>query len=121
MGTYIPDAVQAGLDAARRRARKRKSKLRIEGEAGYYSLLRMWEDGFAVATEDAPHLRGFVDIYEGPRHLLQCLIVASAQAGDEIHYEFKRMTAVNPQPPRDFVAASDAPAGLLGGVGARMT
>lgn len=115
MSTYIPDAVQAGLDAARRRDRKRATGLRIEGADGYCRLLRMWEDGFSIALEDAPHLRGFVDIYEGSRHLFQCLIVASAAEGDEMHYEFKRMTAVTTQPPRDFVAPNAQAAGLIEG------
>jgi hypothetical protein len=114
MSTYVPDAVQAGLDAARNKRLKSVSKLRVETQGSYVRVLRLWDTGFSVALNDAPHLRGFVDLYEGPSHLWQCLIVASEQSGDEMTYEFKRMTAVSDRPPRDFEAGQDAPVALIG-------
>ena len=113
MSTYVPDAVQAGLDAARVSRLKRASKLRIETEDGYFRVLQLWGNGFSVSLDDAPKLRGLVDIYEGSIHLFQCLIVASSQEGGQMHYEHKRMTAVTRSAPRDFVAETDAPVALL--------
>lgn len=113
MTTYVPMDVQAAMDASRVKKLKQSSKLRIETADGYFRVLRLWGSGFSVASEDAPHLRGFVDVYEGPAHLFQCLIVASEEEGGEMRYEFKRMTAVANTPPLDFVAEVEAPAGLI--------
>ena len=113
MSTYVPEAVQAGLDAARIAALKSSSRLRIETADGYFRVLRLWDTGFAVASEDAPRLRGFVDVLDGPSHLFQCLIVASEEEAGEMRYEFKRMTAVTGQPPRDFETAEPLPVGLI--------
>lgn len=113
MSTYVPDAVQAGLDAARIKRLKSNSKLRIETQDGYFHVLELWDTGFSVPLEDAPHLRGFVDLYEGPRQLFQCLIVASQEAAGTMQYEFKRMTAVADRPARDFATDVEAPVALI--------
>ena len=107
MSTYVPDAVQAGLDAARMKRLKNSSKLRIQTQDGYFRVLELWDTGFSVPLEDAPHLRGFVDIYDGPRQMFQCLIVASREEGGTLQYEFKRMTAVMDGPARDFATEGD--------------
>lgn len=114
MSTYVPGAVQEGLDAARVKRLKTASKLRLETPDGYFRVLRLWENGFSVAADDVPHLRGYVDLYDGPTQLFQCLIVASQQEAGETSYEFKRMTAVSRTAPRDYVAGEEAPVALLG-------
>lgn len=117
MTTFVPMDVQAAMDAARVNKLKQSSKLRIETTDGYFRVLRLWNSGFSVASEDAPHLRGFVDVYEGSLHLFQCLIIASEEEGGEMQYEFKRMTAVCATPPLDFVAETEAPAALIEDMG----
>ena len=77
-------------------------------------MLRFWEGGFALDAEDAPHLRGLVDLYNGGAHLYQCLIVASSEEGDLMHYEFKRNTATADRAAPDFVVDDGAPIALLG-------
>lgn len=113
MSTYVPEAVQEGLDAARIKRLKRSSKLRLETADGYVRVLRLWDTGFSVAIEDAPQLRGYVDLYDGPSQLFQCLIVASSEEAGEMRYEFKRLTAVSHTPPSDFAPEKPAPAGLI--------
>ena len=109
MSTYVPLAVQEALDAARLARLRASSKLRIQTSDGYFRVLRLWDHGFSVASDDAPHLRGFVDLYDGPTQLFQCLIVAcSEEAGG-----MKRMTAVSHTPPSDFERAADAPLALI--------
>ena len=113
MTTYLPPEVQEGLDAARRRAERRSHRLRVEVEGTPYRILRAWPGGFAVEAEHAPHLRGLVDLFEGARHLSQCLIVAASEEAGEMQYEFKRLTAVASAAARDFVADAEPPAGLI--------
>ncbi|MFN4098303.1 MAG: hypothetical protein ACK4GT_00865, partial [Pararhodobacter sp.] len=47
-------------------------------------------------------LRGFVDIYNGPRHVLQALIIAAGDEDGETRYEFKRDTAIHENRVRDY-------------------
>ncbi|MEP4196619.1 MAG: hypothetical protein ABJL99_13400 [Aliishimia sp.] len=113
MSTYVPNAVQEGLDAARISRLKSSSKLRIETQDGYFRMLRLWDTGFSVASEDAPHIRGFADIYDGPSQMFQCLIVASSEESGEMRYEFKRMTAVQHTPPSDFATSRPKPVAMI--------
>lgn len=113
MSTYVPSAVQDALDDARIARLRKSSKLRIETADGYFRVLRLWEGGFSVASEDAPHLRGYVDLYEGPSQLFQCLIIASSEEAGEMRYEFKRLTAVSHTQPSDFASDAPAPVALL--------
>ena len=106
--------IQAGLDAARLDNLRRTSRLRICVDGTFFPVLRMWKTGFAVAASDAPRLRGLVDLYDGSKHLFQCLIIANedAEAG-EMHYEFKRATAVATSAALDFERDESAPEGLI--------
>lgn len=113
MSTYVPTAVQQALDEARISSLRSASKLRIETADGYFRVLRLWDTGFSVASEDAPHLRGFVDLYEGPRQLFQCLIVACSEEAGEMRYDFKRMTPVSHTPPSDFASEKPQPVALI--------
>ncbi len=113
MTDVLPKEVLAGLHAAQKRDRKRRSRRRVHVGDAVYPILDFAEEGFAVDADTAPHLRGLVDIYEGVRHLYQALIVASAQDGDVMRYEFKRNTLATDHAPLDFERASNAPVALL--------
>lgn len=113
MDNVLPSDVQKGLDAARRAAMLKGNRLRVRAGDDTHRVLRYWPQGFAMAI-DAPRLRGLVDIYDGARHLSRCLIIAASEEGDELHYEFKRMTEASGTQPLDFVRRPDAPAALLG-------
>lgn len=114
MTTFLPKEVQAGLDNARAASLKSASRLRLSANGKMHPVLRMWKTGFSLEAQDAPHLRGFVDLYDGANHLFQCLIVASDEEGDEKQFEFKRLTAVSDKAPIDFERAVDAPVALIG-------
>ncbi len=113
--TYMSEEVRAGLDAARAKQLKRKSRLRVETGNSYYPVLRMWDTGFAVDADHAPNLRGLIDLHDGPRHLYQALIVASRDEAGERLFEFKRNTAAADQAPLDFVRETPQPIALLKG------
>ena len=113
MEAVFSKEIQAGLDAARTAALRKASRLRIDVDGQIVPVLRMWKTGFAVAIDDALTLRGLVDVYDGARHLFQCLIVAADPEGAEMRYEFKRATPVMDAAPLDFERAAHAPAGLI--------
>ena len=114
MSTYISPEVQAGLNAARMAARKQRHRLRVEADGRSIRVVRFMADGFSLDAETAPQLRGLVDVFDGSKHLYQCLIVAAHEEGGEMHYEFKRATPVTDQAPVDYYQSEPTPAGLLG-------
>lgn len=113
MSTYVPKAVQDALDHARLHKARSKSRFRVQIGEDVFPVLRLWDSGFAVEAETASHLRGLVDLFDGSRHIFQCLIVASEEEADEMRYDFKRATLAADQAPLDFFRAPDAPIGLL--------
>ncbi len=114
MSGYLPKEVLEGLQLARREDQRRKSRLKVRIGEESFVILRYWDGGFALDAEDAPHLRGRVDVYDGSRHLSECLIVASSEADGEMVYEFKRETRAADRAPRDYVRDEGAPVALIG-------
>lgn len=113
MTDFLPKEVLEGLAEARRRDRRRKARLRVHAGEDVFIVHRLWDGGFAVDAQDAPRLRGLVDIFDGARHLWQCLIVASTAENGEMVYEFKRNTVAEDRAPLDFARDADAPIALL--------
>ncbi len=113
MSTYVSDDVRAGLRAAREKAKIESDRLRLLAGNRVFPVVRIWETGFAIKAEDAPRLRGSVDLFDGERHLYQCLVVASEDTDGERLFEFKRCVDADREAPVDFVRREDAPAALL--------
>ncbi len=77
-------------------------------------MLRFENDGFTLDIDNAPKLRGLVDLFDGGKHLYQCLIVATEEQAGEMRYEFKRATLAADTAPVDFFKGENAPVALLG-------
>ncbi|MGB8813684.1 MAG: hypothetical protein WCC57_10900 [Paracoccaceae bacterium] len=110
---FLPKEVRDGLEAARNRDLKRRSRLRVQLGSDIFPILRMWEDGFALDAGRTPHLRGLVDVFDGTRHLCQSLIIATTVENGELICEFKRSTNVTDRAPLDFYKDENAPVALL--------
>jgi hypothetical protein len=110
---FLPKEVRDGLEAARKRERSRKTRLRVQLGEAVFPVLRLWEDGFALDADRAPRLRGLVDVYDGSRHICQCLIVASSIENGELICDFKRSTLAEDRPALDFWRDENAPVGYL--------
>lgn len=113
MTTYISKEVAAGLAEARKAARQKPKRLRVETGAGIVPILQMSDTGFSVAADSAPKLRGLVDIYDGTHHLSRALIIAATEEGEVITYDYKRMTENASGPALDFVRPTHAPVALI--------
>ncbi|MDA0223291.1 MAG: hypothetical protein O3C11_08275 [Proteobacteria bacterium] len=109
----LPDEVRKGLEFARKRDMGRKNRLRVHVGENVHSILRLWDQGFALDAQTAPLIRGFVDIYDSGKQLYQCLVMCSSVEGGERIYEFKRQTAVVTEAPVDFWRDQNTPVGLL--------
>jgi len=113
MSDFLPNEVRDGLEAARRAKLLKSSRLRVHDGEDVFPVLRYWETGFSLDAENAPHLRGLVDLYDGSRHLYQCLIVASEEEHGQMKYNFKRSTEAKDNAPLDFYRDENAPVALL--------
>jgi hypothetical protein len=110
---YLPPEIREGLEAARKRDVKRRSRLRVQLGDAVFPIRRLWENGIALDADRTPHLRGLVDIYDGARHICQALIVASTAENGELICEFKRSTNVTDGPALDYWRDENAPVGFL--------
>ncbi len=115
MEAFLSEEVLAGLKKARMDDARKHKRLRVHAGDEIYPVFKLWDDGFAILAEDAPHLRGFVDLYDGARHLLQCLVIHSEPEGDLVNFEFKRKTATLTEAPKDYAVDANAPVGLITG------
>ena len=119
MSTYLTPEILQGLDHARKTAAKKSTRLRVEFDGELYPVLRKWDGGFALDAQTAPHLRGLVDMFDGTKHVSQCLIVASDQENGEWKFEYKRNTAASDRAALDFVRPDGAPVALIGDLSGR--
>lgn len=114
MSEFLPKEVREGLKQARKLKQRKKSRLRVKAGDQTFTILRFWDQGFALDADEAPNLRGLVDVFDGARHLSQCLIVASEEEAGEKVFEFKRATPHSDRPAVDYEIADDAPVALIG-------
>ncbi|MDF1873503.1 hypothetical protein [Vannielia sp.] len=113
MSDFLPMSVREGLEAARKDALRRKSRLNVRDGEASWPVLRHWSKGFSVPADPAPNLRGLVDLCDGETLLFTCLIVASRDENDERIFEFKRATPAADAAALDFARSESAPAGLI--------
>lgn len=109
---YLTKELREGLDLARAR-RGRRSRLRVEVGEAVFPVLRLTADTIVMDAARAPRLRGYVDVFDGARHVLHGLIVARAIEDGLLVCTFKSVSPAHDAPPLDYERAADAPAGLL--------
>ena len=102
MSTFLSKEVIAGLEAAQKTDSGKKNRLRVEFNKNRYPVLQLKKSGFCVEAAKAPMMRGLVDLYDGDKHLKQCLIVASKEENGITYFEYKRNTNTQTSAPKDF-------------------
>jgi hypothetical protein len=107
MSTFISEDLRAGIAGDRTDEAARLHRLRVRAGKAWYPVLQRWPNGFSVATDTAPEMRGFVDLYDGDRHLCRCLVFATDESAGEVRFEFKRQTVPLDRPPADFATDDD--------------
>lgn len=112
---FLPQEVRDGIAAARKREQRRKSRLHARVGDAVFPILRFWDEGFALDPDRSPPLRGMVDIYDGSRHILRCLIITSAAENGELVCDFKRSATVSDSAPLDYWLEQAKPTGLITG------
>lgn len=110
MDTELPGDIAQAL--RRQTAVAKRARLRVRGEALDHEVLDLTDDGFVIAADGRPPLRGYADIFKGEDRVLHGLVVCSWAENGLVGYEFKRGTAAAPVAP-DHVPPAHA--GLLEG------
>ena len=113
MNDILPEAVRLGLEKARKSALHRGGRLCVHDGDDVFRILKFWDGGFSIDADIGDKLRGRVEIYDGARHLYQCLIVGSEVEGGVRNFEFKWLHPVADKAPVDFALPDFVPAGLL--------
>mgnify|MGYP007005195565 CR=1 FL=1 len=111
----MPWAGRGGGEGAGGEGWRRKGRLCVHDGDDVYRIQRFWEGGFSLDAGVADKLRGRVEIFDGARHLYQCLIVGSVPDGDEQVFEFKWLHPVPYAAPVDFVRPDVIPVGFIAG------
>lgn len=112
MFSFLSKEVREGLERARARDLARRSRLRIVADGRSHPVIRMRRDGFSL-PEGAPHLRGFVDLFDGSRLVARCLVIASTEEPGQMRYEYKRRTEASDRPALDFALRENTPVALI--------
>lgn len=68
-----------------------------------FKILDLTHDSCLIEAHVGDTLRGYVDIYDGQRHLETCLMVLAEPEGDSVRCSFKRRTPARDRAPVDFV------------------
>ncbi len=110
---HLPAEVREGLERARKKSSARSRRLALHINGAVYPILRLWDDGFAIDPTRIGALRGFVEIHEGPRLMLSCLIQAAEVLDGELICTFKRATPALDRAALDYEVETERPAGLL--------
>ena len=112
MDGHIPDELLASLRS--RGPKSRTTRFRVRSGEREYDVLTLRPNGFEIASDGHPHLRGFVDLMHGATRLAHCLILQAEEADGVASYEFKLRTADLGAAPVDYDRAPDGPVALLG-------
>jgi hypothetical protein len=112
---FLPHGFRIGQTPGVPPRAQRKTRLRVQVGDAVFPVVRFWHDGLALDAALTPRLRGLVDVYDGARHIFQCLIVATTVEGDEVICTFKRSTAVVDKAPLDFWRDENGPVAFLPG------
>lgn len=109
----LSPALADSLYRAHLRQMRRTSRLRVEAGSRSWPVLRVWEGGFSIRGEEAHGLRGLVDLWDGPRHLRHCLVIATATEAGEVECEIKDSAPADLPPAVDYVREERAASALL--------
>lgn len=85
--------------------------LRIVSGSVSWPIRRIWSDGFALAV--GQQIRGFVDVYDGERHVFSCLACENGIEGDEQLFEIQQRNKGRVRAPQDFASEAGGEAGAL--------
>lgn len=73
----------------------------------------MWKNGFSTPITATLPRHGFIDLFDGAKHLFHALVVASGEDKEHRYFEFKITRDAALGLPRDFEAEAPRPVALI--------
>ncbi|MFA9229951.1 MAG: hypothetical protein RIR95_1568 [Pseudomonadota bacterium] len=110
---FLPADVAETLRIAQTAKLTRRSRLRVRVGAREFPIVKLWDEGLIIDASHTTHLHGLVDVFDGSRHILECLIIASSVEHGQLICGFKRSTMVTENPALDYFRDPDKPIALL--------
>lgn len=95
MDVFLPQGFAPGRGRVWTDVPRRSAHLRVKVGDESYPVLRRWASGFAMAADQGPAVAGIVDLYDGPQHLYQCLVIRHETRDAEHVFTVKRADAVH--------------------------
>lgn len=83
-------------------ARKRPRKLTLRAGDQEIEVIDIWRDGFAILRDGPRPQRGFVDLFDGNRHLCHALAYPTRDDHDRRIFAFKTSQPGSAEQPRDY-------------------
>lgn len=112
MDGFLAEQVAAALREARRNEAVKRSRMKVVVGETSYPIIRIDDHGFAIAADELPSIRGYVDLYDGPRRLGRQLVVLASHRDGVASYDYK-LQSPEGEAPADYVREREKVAGLL--------
>ena len=103
MESFLPGEVQSAIAVNRRNIRRARSRHLVVAGEREHRIMELTDDGFVIASDGLPHLRGYVEIMRGNERIARRLVVFAWARDGLVGYEFKH-DAASRETPADFVA-----------------
>ncbi len=78
-----------------------------------FEIMEFWGNGFSVARGGPEPDRGFVDVFDGSRHVLHCLAYKTGVSEQASIYALKLAQDPEMRQPQDYARDADAPIALI--------
>jgi hypothetical protein len=78
-----------------------------------FEIKEFWGDGFSLPRGGPEPDRGFVDVFDGARHILHCLAYKTGESDGASIYAFKIGQDPAMRQPQDFARDPDRPVALI--------
>lgn len=115
MDSHIPAGLVPRPHPLEREHKARRLRMRLQDGGRLIDVDEMWKDGFALSRKGPQPERGFVDLFDGARHLYRALIYKVGARGDQQIYGYKISRKAGLSQPSDYERDTSAPIAFLPG------
>lgn len=113
MDSHLPSDFRSATEGARVRPRGKRHRLRLKAGNDEIDVVEIWQGGFSIKADAPCFRRGFVDLYDGGKHLFHALAYPTSEDSALRTFAFKIRQDPDAAPPRDYDRAADVPVALI--------
>lgn len=113
MEYFLPNAIEAGRYKARQNAISKSKKLALHIGDEVIPVSDLHHNGFSVNKKYELPKRAHVEVFDGSRSLYVGMIHYAQEEANFQHFEFKRISPITAEAPKDYAAEETQIAGLI--------